>query len=115
MLDTEDLGFMAAYQLSFIENPELQQQIYDTIKSGNFKVDMKKAELIRQYYESKKLTEHTVHQILSGEMKKKPKSPKNPQVKIRQSVISKYFSEKQTQKEIEETIEKALEMYFSKK
>jgi ParB family chromosome partitioning protein len=48
-------------------------------------------------------------------MKKKPKSPKNPQVKIRQSVISKYFSEKQTQKEIEETIEKALEMYFSKK
>lgn len=115
LLDNEGIGFLAAYELSFIESTELQQQIYDCVQSESFKLDMKKAELLREYYESKKLTELTIHQILSGEKLKKPKSPKKPQVKIKQSVISKYFTEQQTQKEIEDTIEKALEMYFSQK
>jgi ParB family transcriptional regulator, chromosome partitioning protein len=114
IVDLSELGVVAAYELSFIENTELQQQIYDCMQSESFKLDMKKAELLREYYESKKLTELTIHQILSGEKLKKPKSPKKPQVKIKQSVISKYFTEQQTPKEIEETIEKALEMYFSK-
>lgn len=113
IVDCGNIGLSAAYEISFIENTELQQQVYDSMQSENFKLDMKKAELLRQYYESKKLTELTIHQILSGEMLKKPKSPKKPQVKIKQSVISKYFTEQQSQKEIEETIEKALEMYFS--
>lgn len=115
MVDSNELGVVAAYELSFIESTELQQQIYDCMQSESFKLDMKKAELFREYYESKKLTELTIHQILSGDKLKKPKSPKKPQVKIKQSVISKYFTEQQTQKEIEETIEKALEMYFTQK
>lgn len=113
MVDDNELGLVAAYELSFIENTEQQQQIYDCMQSENFKLDMKKAELLREYYRSKKLTKLTIHQILSGEMLKKPKSSKKPQVKIKQSVISKYFTEQQTPKEIEEIIEKALEMYFS--
>lgn len=113
MVDYNELGLVAAYELSFIENTDMQQQIYDSMQSENFKLDMKKAELLRQYYGSKKLTELTIHQILSGEMLKRSKSPKKPLVKIKQSVITKYFTEQQSQKEIEETIEKALEMYFS--
>lgn len=113
MVDCGQIALSAAYELSFIENTELQQQIYDSLQSENFKLDMKKAELLRQYYEGKKLTEQSIQQILSGEMQKKPKSSKKPQVKIRQSVISKYFTARQTPGEIEETIEKALEMYFS--
>lgn len=115
LVDSDEIKLTPAYELSFIENTDLQQQIFNCMQSESFKLDMKKAELLREYYENKKLTEQTIHQILSGEKLKKPKSPKKPQVKIKQSVISKYFTEQQGQKEIEETIEKALEMYFSQK
>jgi ParB family chromosome partitioning protein len=73
---------------------------------------MKKAELLHSYYETGKLTDTAVVQILSGEKTRKPKSSKPQPVKIKPAVISKYFTPQQTQKEIEETIDKALALYF---
>lgn len=89
-----------------------QQQIADLMESDNYKVDMKKAELFHSYYETGKLTDTAIVQILSGEKTRKPKSSKPQPVKIKPAVISKYFTPQQTQKEIEETIDKALALYF---
>ena len=111
-LDGEEISFLAAYDLSFIESSEKQQQIVDLMESDSYKIDMKKAELLRSYYESKKLTDTAIVQILSGEKTRKPKSDKPQPVKVKPAVISKYFTTEQTAKEIEETIEKALAMYF---
>ena len=74
---------------------------------------MKKAELLRNYYETGKLTDITMTQILSGEKTKKPKSDKPQPIKVKPAVITKYFTAGQSVKEIEETIDRALELYFN--
>ncbi len=111
-VDTGEIAFLAAYDLSFVENTAKQQQIADLMESDSYKVDMKKAELFHSYYETGKLSDTAIVQILSGEKTRKPKSSKPQPVKIKPAVISKYFTPQQTQKEIEETIDKALALYF---
>lgn len=111
-VDTGEIAFLAAYDLSFVEDIAKQQQIADRMESESYKMDMKKAELLRSYYEMDKLTDTAIVQILSGEKTRKPKSNKPQPVKVKPAVISKYFTEKQTAKEIEETIDKALAYYF---
>lgn len=111
-LDAEEIAFLAAYDLSFVEDGAKQQQIADLMESDSYKVDMKKAELLRSYYETDKLTDTAIIQILSGEKTRKPKSNKPQPVKVKPAVITKYFTAQQTAKEIEETIDKALAFYF---
>lgn len=111
-VDTGEIAFLAAYDLSFVEDVAKQQQIANLMESDSYKVDMKKAELLRSYYETNKLTDTAIVQILSGEKTRKPKSDKPQPVKVRTAVITKYFTAQQTAKEIEETIDKALAFYF---
>ena len=111
-VDTGEIAFLAAYNLSFVEDTAKQQQISDLMGSDSYKVDMKKAELLRSYYETNKLTDTAIVQILSGEKTRKPKSSKLQPVKVKPAVITKYFTAQQTAKEIEETIDKALAFYF---
>lgn len=73
---------------------------------------MEKAELFHSYYETGRLTDTAIVQILSGEKTRKPKSNKPQPIKIKPAVIFKYFIPQQSQKEIEETIDKALSLYF---
>ena len=68
-VDTGEIAFLAAYDLSFVEDTAKQQQIADLMESDSYKVDMKKAGLLRSYYETSKLTDTAIVQILSGEKK----------------------------------------------
>ncbi|MGL5437158.1 MAG: ParB N-terminal domain-containing protein, partial [Lachnospiraceae bacterium] len=111
--DKGEISFLAAYDLSFIEDQEVQQKIEDFIVSDDFKIDMKKAEMLRSYYEQSKLTDSNLQDILSGEKTRKPKSNKPEPVKVKPAVISKYFTANQSKKEIEQVIEQALELFFS--
>lgn len=111
-VDSGEIAFLAAYDLSFVEDEAQQQRIADLMESENYKVDTKKAELFHSYYKAGKLTDTAIVQILSGEKTRKPKSNKPQPVKIKPAVISKYFTAQQTQKEIEEVIDKALALYF---
>lgn len=112
LLDNGDIAFLTAYTLSFIEDKEKQSQIVDLIESENYKVDVKKAELLREYYAKSQLSEKVIEQILNGEKDKKPKSNTSKPVQVKKSMIIKYFTANESPKEIEETIEKALAMYF---
>lgn len=111
-VDKGEISFLAAYDLSFIKDQKEQQKIEDFIVSDDFKVDMKKAEMLRSYYEQKKLTDTTMVEILSGEKIRKPKSNKPQPLKIKPTIISKYFIGGESKKEIETVIEQALELYF---
>lgn len=111
-VDTGEIAFLAAYDLSFVEDTAKQQQIADLMKSDSYKVDMKKAELLRNYHETDKLTDSAIAAILSGEKTRRPKSDKPKPVKVKPTVISKYFTAQQTAKEIEGIIDKALAFYF---
>jgi len=112
-VDTGDIAFLAAYDLSFIEDKGIQTLIANIIKRDGCKVDMKKAALLREYYKSKKLNETVIKQILSGEKTRKPKSDKPKPFQLKPAVVGKYFTNGETSAEIEETIDKALTLYFS--
>jgi len=112
-VDAGEIAFLAAYELSFVEDKDKQQQIAEFMEYDGYKLDMKKAVLLREYHEGGKLTESAIVQILSGEKTRKPKSDKPKAVKIKPAVITKYFTAGQTPKEIEDTIDKALALYFA--
>lgn len=111
-VDTGEIPFLAAYDLSFIGDADQQCQIAELMESDNYKVDMKKAELLRNYYETGKLNDTTTVQILSGEKTRKPKTNKPQPFKVKPAVITKYFTAGQSAKEIEDTIDRALALYF---
>ncbi len=111
-VDTGEIAFLAAYDLSFIEDGDRQGQIVDLLESGSYKVDMKKAELLRNYYETGKLNDTSIVQILSGEKTRKAKADRPQPFKVRAGVITKYFTAGQSNREIEDTIDRALSLYF---
>ncbi len=111
-VDTEEIAFIPAVALSFIKKTE-QQDIERIIADNNFKVDMVKADILRSNSEAGILTSDRIYAILSGELGKKKKSNKPVPIKIKPKVISRFFTQEQKPPEIEEVIEKALELYFS--
>lgn len=62
----------------------------------------------------KVFNEERIEQILKGEKTKKPKSTAPQPIKVKGNVISRFFTKQESKKEIEETIEKALELYFAR-
>jgi len=114
-VDIGEIAFLAAYDLSFVADKDKQQRIADLMESGGYKMDMKKAGLLRSYYETGELTDTAITQILSGEKTRKPKTNKPQPFKIKPAVIGKYFTAGQTEEEIETIIDKALALYFMQK
>lgn len=115
LFDKKCFSLSTAYLLSFIVKEEQQNLIANVLREKNYKIDGKKAEFLRQYYENGTLTKERIEQILSGEKTRKPPSSKVQPVKIKATIVSKYFSREQSQKEIEEVIDKALALYFQNK
>ena len=110
-VDKEEITFIPAVTLSFVGKSD-QQEIERILIENSFKVDMVKADLLKSYSEAGTLTADKIYGILSGEINKKKKSNKPVPIKIKPKVISRYFTSEQNSDEIEETIERALEMYF---
>jgi ParB family chromosome partitioning protein len=113
-VDTGEIAFLAAYDLSFIEDKDKQRLIADRIKQGD-KVDMKIAALLREYHEKWKLTDKAIVQIMAGEKTQKPRERDNkPKAfSLKSAVVVKYFTTAQSKAEIEQIIDTALSMYFT--
>ena len=80
------------------------------MERNELSVDMKKADILRQFSEKQKLNGESVYRILSGETASKPN--RTPTVKVSKTLYSKYFQPSQPAKEVQAIVEKALEMYF---
>jgi ParB family chromosome partitioning protein len=113
-VDTGNIPFLAAYDISFVENKDKQAFITGIIKRDDCKVDMKMAALLRKYYENRTLTNEVIEQILAGEKTRKPKSDKPKPFSLKPAFIKKHFPEDKTPAEIEETIDIALSEYFER-
>lgn len=111
-LDNGEFAVTPAVTLSFL--PEAQQVQLDKCMGMNgFKVDIKMANALREYYEISKLDDDSMYLILSGEAGQKPKPNRTPTVKVNKTVYAKYFRPEQPAKEVQEIVEKALALYFS--
>lgn len=111
--DQGEITFLAAYDLSFIENTAYQE-ILEEYLQGGYRLDTTKAALFHSYAKEGNLTEKTIAEILSGQKSEILEIAKHKTFRLKPTVISRYFTPVQSKKEIEETIEKALELYFSK-
>jgi ParB family chromosome partitioning protein len=109
LLDEGNIVLSSAVTLSFLKESE-QEDVADCMECNSLSVDMKKADILRQFSEKGKLNGENVYKILAGETTPKPN--RTPTVKIDKTVYSKYFKPNQPAKEVQETVEKALELYF---
>lgn len=109
-LDQKKITFQIAYDLSFIEDTIMQEILEDYLQGGH-NLDKKKSELLHAYGKANRLTEPLLEEILMGnQAAAQPPAPKP--IRLKPTVISRYFTPAQSKKEIEDTIEKALELYF---
>lgn len=110
-VDCDEISLRCAVDLSYLAETE-QEEVEKVLSENEFKVDMKKTEMLRSYSANSKLNEKTTYQILSGEINRKPKSSSAPSIKIKHKVYSKFFSPDSKTSEIEKVVEEALELYF---
>ena len=110
-VDTDEIAFISGVSLSYL-SPDEQIELDKLLNETSYKVDMKKAESLREFSEGKKLTNEVMVQILSGELNKKPKSKTAPPLKIKAKIYQKYFGAGTTQAEMEAVIDQALADYF---
>ena len=110
-LDNGELTLAVSVELSYLST-EVQQYIENVLMENEFKVDVKKATVLRSYDD--KLTEDSVYEILSGEKARKSRADTPPPIKIKHTVYSKYFAPNTKTSEIERIIGEALALYFKK-
>lgn len=113
-LDDSQFTLVNAVNISYLAKAE-QQDVEKVLAQNEFKVDKKKAEMLRSYSEDSKLNEKTIFQIISGEINKKLKTTTPPPVKIKFKVYSKYFPANTKVDEIERIVDEALKLYFVNK
>ena len=111
-LDAKKLGFESAYNISFVKE-DMQAMIVKMITEENIPIDTKKSLLLHDYARNDILTEECVRQIITGERTRKSRSKHLKPIKLDAAVVARFFSKEQSQEEIENTIEKALEEYFA--
>lgn len=107
-VDDGKIAINAGVQLSYLSE-ETQLEIADL--SGDYTIDMKKAKLLRESAdENGNVKNSDIIRILDG---KKVIIEKSKSVKISSDTFSRYFEPSAKPKQVAETIEKALEMYFA--
>jgi len=109
LIDNGYISFIPAVTVSYLTEPE-QILLAECIEHNDLSVDMKKADMLREFSQKNKLSADDIIRILSGEAKHKPN--RTPTVKVKKAVYSKYFKPNQSAKEVEAIVEKALHLYF---
>lgn len=110
--DQGEFKLYSAAALSFL-TPKEQREVNKCIELNNFKVDGKKADILRDYSKGKKLNDDNIYFALSGELGRPPKKNRTPTVKVSKDVYSRYFTPDQSAKEVQEHVETALEFYHN--
>lgn len=109
LVDMKNLALAAAVPLSALE-PTLQQEVFRLYTAGH-RIDIVKAEALREATKAGSLTTEQVAAIVTESPAAKPAQIKP--VKVQTTTIQRYFAHGESSKEIQSTIEKALEFYFS--
>lgn len=106
---------LAAYEISFVEDHSLQACIYQLLSEGKVTLSTEKGKKLRALFEVGKLDEAQIKAILGGTgQAAKKASGRRVSVTLSPAFAS-YFPRKATAKQIEDTIQRALEMYFRAK
>jgi ParB family chromosome partitioning protein len=108
-VDEGDIPFVAGVELAFLKESE-QKDLFEIMVEEEYKIDLKKSKALKEASQNSNLTPDRIRLILSGELDKKKKKG-DVSIKIKEETIQTYFKGKNN-KEIQETIAKAIVKYF---
>jgi hypothetical protein len=116
-VDSGELAIRAGVTLSYLPT-ETQECLYyacrdKEVSNMSRKIDITTAERIRAEFENRDDVDENSFEYIFN--KPTPSASKRKAVKVKPEVYSRYFKEEISEKEIEETIEKALIAYFKKR
>lgn len=109
-LDNGEITLTVSVELSYLRESE-QQLLESVLLENDYKVNEKKAELLRSY--AGRLNQELTEQIVSGEKTRKPRSNAPQPFKLKARIYSKYFAPETKPAEIEQIIDEALSLYFA--
>ena len=104
-LDNKLIGLGVAEHLSYLRSSE--QEIVKKLVEGKVKVGTQQAQELKKQSSDHELDEEEIKQVITP----KAPPPKRKAIKIKESLLAKYFPDNQSPEEIEATIEKALELF----
>lgn len=112
LIDEKSMALRVGVELSYIPK-EVQRKIFDIVSANSKKIDMKLSKTIRSVCnQNEDIPIETLESLIVGD-KKQSNTSKTVKVCIKREVFSKYFNNKTSNDEIADTIQKALDMYFS--
>lgn len=111
-LDNGIISKRVAVDLSYA-GEENQLSIAEKIISKAYKIDMHKADVLKSYAKAESLTEEIIIEILEDKTKAKKAKSERKKISIQKTIYNKYFEPKAKEEEINNIIEKALELYFN--
>ena len=110
MLDDKTLPLRVGVELSYISN-DVQNVIYEIVSKYDKKIDIKLSKNLRSAFKDNNTSFDFLESLIVDD--KKSNSRTKVKVSIDKDVFSKYFDKKTSNDEVAETIQKALDMYFS--
>ena len=110
MLDDKTLPLRVGVELSYISN-DVQNVIYEIVSKYGKKIDIKLSKNLRSAFKDNNTSFDFLESLIVDD--KKSNSRTKVKVSIDKDVFSKYFDKKTSNDEVAETIQKALDMYFS--
>ena len=112
-LDKDEIAIRTAVSLSYLTEEE-QQIVDEILTKSNLRLDMKKADILRQLSSDGKITEESVRTVFDSKFKKdKELNAKN--FVLKKKILSKYFKPEQKHNEIEAVIIEALNFFYAHK
>jgi len=110
-VDAGVISIRAGVEISYL-NIDNQSYLAEFLENGK-KLDMEKAKKLHELQKTGKLNEINMEKILEGTYNpRKPKSVLRG-FKVDSDVMKKYFTEEQSEKDIQDILKKALELFFS--
>lgn len=112
LLDENKLSFIVTYNLAFIDDKKIQDEIARYVKEEEVKINVALSEKLKSTWQEKKLRLENLEEYLFK--KKKDSRPKKSKyVKLDRAKFEKYFDEDTTEEEIQEFILELFKNHFS--
>ena len=111
LLDDNKLSFIVTYNLAFIDDKEIQEELARYVKDEDVKINVALSEKLKAAWQSKKLSFENLEEFLFKK-KKESNAKKSKFFKLDRSKFEKYFDE-ESDEEIQEFVLKLLKAHFS--
>jgi len=111
-VDNEVIALMTGVELSYL--PEsLQSHLYNECSDMHIKISLKDAQMLKERHQAKVLSKNELSKLLIEKEKSKLKNKDFQSIKVSKEIVSKYFDETTSKKEMKSIIVLALQKYFT--